>query len=128
MSYTGQVAPRPAEIDGGLQTWSETTDENSKLRSKMDDGQTIKVRRRVTRPIRQGQASVTIKGAEVQHWRTWYEDRCQDGVLPTRFKFPPNCAEQIWRFSTPLTYQWLDMDKSACRISFGLEKLPEWVD
>lgn len=126
MSFTGTVATRPVQIAGGLQTWSETTDENSKVRSKMDDGQTIKARRRVTVPIRNGQASVTVKAAEVQYWRQWYEDRCLDGTLPTRLKFPPSCVEQIWRFSTPLTYEWID--NNACRISFNLEKLPFWVD
>lgn len=126
MSYTGQVADRPEQIEGGLQTWSETTDENSKLRTKMDDAQTVKVRRRVTVPIRNGQATVTVRATEVQYWRQWHDDRCLDGVLPTRLKFPPDCSEQIWRFSTPLTYEWID--NNACRISFGLEKLPQWSD
>lgn len=126
MSYTGIVATRPPQIAGGLQTWSESTDNSALLRSAMDDAQTIKTRRRVTAPIRQGTASVTVQSSEVQFWRQWFEQACQGGMLPTRLKFPPYCDEQIWRFSTPLTFDWVD--PKACRISFSLEKLPQWVD
>jgi hypothetical protein len=126
MPYTGPVATRPPELSGDLQSWTESTDANAVLRTAMDDAQTIKVRRRVTAPIRQGQASVTVIADKVQFWRDWFEQSCQGGVLPTRLKFPPNCSEQIWRFSTPLTFDWIDA--TACRISFGLEKLPQWVD
>jgi len=126
MAYTGPVATRPAEIAGGLQTWSETTDPNALLRAQMDGGQTIKTRRRVTDPIRNGQGSVTVNANLVEFFRDWYAVACQGGVLPTRLKFPPLCDEQIWRFSSPLTYDWID--PKACRISFTLEKLPQWVD
>lgn len=126
MAYSGAVANRPAGLTGALQTFSETTDEAALVRSRMDDAQTIKVRRRVTVPIRQGSASVTVKAEEVALWRTWFNDNCQGGVLPTRFKFPPNCSEQIWRFASPLTFDWID--RTACRIAFALEKLPQWED
>lgn len=126
MAYTGYIAPRPAELHGSLQTFSETTDDGITLRTQMDDGQTIKTRRRATQPIRQGQATVTVKAVDVPLWREWYEVRCQNGTQPTKIRLPPDCAEQIWRFSTPLTYAWITKD--ACRISFGLEKLPHWVD
>jgi hypothetical protein len=126
MAYAGTVATRPLEISGGLQTWTETTDPNALLRSAMDSAQTIKVRRRVTHPIRMGQASVTVPANLVALYRQWFEVSCQGGVLPTRFIFPPDCLEQIWRFSTPPTYDWVDA--KACRISFSLEKLPQWVD
>jgi hypothetical protein len=124
MAYTGQQAQRPAAISGGLQTWTESQAEGSVARSAGEDGQTIKVRRRVTIPIRIGQATVTVKAEEVAEWRDWYEIRCQGGVLPTKFRMPPTCEEELWRFSTPLTYDWID--KNACRISFSLEQLPQW--
>jgi hypothetical protein len=126
MAYTGTVAQRPAGASGALQTFSEKSDEAALLRSKSDDGQTIKVRRRVTSPIRNATASVTLRAPDVPAWRDWYDNACQNGILPTRFKLPPNCEEQIWRFSTPITYEWIDA--TACRLSFSLEKLPQWVD
>jgi|GEM_PF-3048135 len=126
MPYAGFVATRPAEIHGSLQTFNETTADSLTLRTAMDDGQTIKARRRATQPIRQGQASVTVLAAEVPFWREWYTVRCQGGTQPTRIRVPPDCAEEIWRFSTPLAFAWVSA--AACRISFNLEKLPQWQD
>jgi hypothetical protein len=123
--YTGTIGSRPAELSGNLQTWREKDDESATLRSKMDDGQTIKVRRRVTVAIRNGEASVTIVAADVPFWRQWYKQNCQNGVLPTLLRFPPECDEDLWRFSTPIQYEWID--KTACRLSFSLEKLPQYV-
>ncbi len=126
MAYTGTVASRPSSISGAFQKLVETTDGNAIIRSKMDGAQTIKERRRVTVPIRLADVSVTVRAEEVVDWRTWYENNCQGGVLPTRFVFPPDCVEQIWRFSTPISYEWID--SNACRLTFSIEKLPHWVD
>jgi hypothetical protein len=128
MAYAGTVASRPLQIDGGLQTFSVAADEKATVRSQMDDAQTIKTRRRVTRAIKNAQATVTVRGADVQHWEAWYDVNCQNGMLPTRFKIPPLCEEQIWRFSTPLAMSWSNADAQSCQISFGLEKLPQWID
>lgn len=126
MAYTGPVATRPPEIHGSLQAFNETTAPAILVRTQMDDGQTIKARRRATRAIRQGEASVTVRASEIPFWREWYDSRCQNGSLPTRLRFPPDCAEQIWRFSTPPSFQWVTKD--VVRISFSLEKLPQWED
>jgi hypothetical protein len=108
-----------------LQDFSETQDAEAVVRSKMDNGQTIKVRRRVTAALRNAQASVVVAGSEVALWRTWYNTNCQGGVLPTRFIMPMG-NEEIWRFSTPLTIVWQTADRSAAIISFSLEQLPYW--
>jgi hypothetical protein len=91
----------------------------------MDQGQTIKARRRVTSAVRLAQASVVVPGEEVKFWRTWYNVNCQGGVVPTRFVMPEG-TEEIWRFSTPLTIVWTTADKAAAQINFSIEQLPYW--
>lgn len=125
MPYAGFVASRPLGISGCLREFSESQDDTAVLRTKMDQGQTIKARRRVTSAIRLAQASVVVPAADVKFWRTWYNVNCQGGVMPTRFIMPEG-TEEIWRFSTPLTIVWPTADKTAAQINFSLEQLPYW--
>lgn len=122
----GTIAARPGALSGALQTFIETTKENS-IRSQGDDNQNIKVRRRATHVVRTADATVTVPAIDVQLYKDWYEI-CQSGVLPTRFRIPPNCgAEEVWRFAAPPAYDWsVDGAAKACRIAFKLEQLPHW--
>lgn len=118
-----EIANRPASIDGCFQTLKQTSLENV-IRSNMEGG-TIKVRRRTTAFIDQADATVTLKAEQLDDFVDWYKVACMGGVLPTRFKFPPDGAEQVWRFASPPQYEWIANE--AFRVSFQLERLPEWV-
>lgn len=118
-----QIALRPASIEGCFQTLSQTTLENV-VRSTMEGG-TVKVRRRSTAFMERADCTITL-GAEVfDDFNDWYRVACAGGVYPTRFKFPPDHAEQVWRFASPPQYEWVTAE--AFRVSFQLERLPEWV-
>lgn len=121
----GTIATRPASLSGELQTFIDTTLANV-LRTASDDNQVIKTRRRATNPTRTADATVTLLAELVEAFRFWYEVNCRSGVLPTKFKVPPDCREQIWRFASPPSYDWVD--RKACKIAFKLEKLPNWID
>lgn len=129
MAYTGTVAVRPTGIAGCLQSFNDTTADGDVLRSNMQSGQTVKVRRVSTRGILTAQATITVPVAEVFLWRDWYRYRCKSGVLPTRFIMPWG-DEEIWRFASKLQYEWIRGAKGAvaARISFNLEQLPQWAD
>ena len=118
----GTIASRPASIAGELQTWTETFTP-SVIRSDMESLD-IKVRRRTTGVIRTGDATVTLKAEQYEDFKHWFIVDCMAGILPSRFKFPPNCKEEVWRFASPPTIQWLD--KAAFQASFRLESLPVW--
>ena len=120
---TTEIAPRPTSIDGCFQTLSQTTLENV-IRSNMEGG-TIKVRRRSTAFIDNADASVTLKAEQYEDFTEWYRTACRGGVIPTRFVFPPDNTEQVWRFASPPAYEWISAE--AFRASFQLERLPEWV-
>jgi hypothetical protein len=118
-----EIASRPANIDGCFQTLKQTTVENI-IRSNMEGG-TIKVRRRSTAFLSRADASVTLKAEQFDDFLAWYKTACQGGILPTRFKFPPDNSEQVWRFASPPEYEWITNE--AFRVSFQIEQLPEWV-
>lgn len=118
-----EVANRPASLDGCFQSLKHTTLE-AVLRSNMEGG-TIKVRRRSTAFLEKADATITLKAELYDDFAGWYKTACQGGVLPTRFKFPPNGVEQVWRFASPPEYEWVANE--AFRVSFQLERLPEWV-
>lgn len=124
----GQIATRPSGITGAFQTFVESAMPNV-IRSQGDDSQVVKVRRRATAAVKTADATVIVKAAEVALWHSWYEDSCQGGVLPTRFKIPPSCTtEQVWRFAAPLQYDWsVEASGKACRITIKLEQLPHWI-
>lgn len=127
MAYTGQIANRPTGISGCLQTFNETSLENT-VRSQSENNSIIKVRRRTTAIVRIADATVTVKQAEVALWKQWYEIACQGGVLPTRFIMPYG-GEEIWRFSAPISITWGQGAKAgahAATITIKLEQLPAW--
>lgn len=129
MAYTGTVVERPHGVTGCLQSFSDTTADGAVLRSNMQSGQTVKVRRVSTREIQTGQATVVVPTADVFAWRDWHRVRCKSGVLPTKFIMPWG-AEEIWRFSSKPTYEWIRGVRGAvaCRITFQIEQLPQWAD
>jgi hypothetical protein len=124
----GTIATRPALLSGALQTFVETTLENT-IRSQADDNQVVKVRRRATNVTRTADATMVLKADLVEVFRQWYRDICAAGSLPTRFKIPPDCGvEQVWRFAAPPQYDWsVDGHAKACRVSMKLEQMPNWV-
>lgn len=128
LAPVGTIASRPVELDGALQTFTETTLANV-IRSQTDDNTTIKTRRRATHPTRTADATLVLVAELVPSFRDWYEINCRSGVLPTRFKIPPNCrGEEVWRFASQPAYDWsIDGSGAACRIAFKLEQLPNWV-
>ena len=117
------IIPRPTQISGGFQSFSETTTSNI-LRTSMEN-QTIKVRRRTTGVIRSADATMTLNADVFPIFQRWFETDCQGGIHPTLFLHPHLCVEQAWRFSEPPTYQWLD--KKAFTVSMKLERLPGWT-
>jgi hypothetical protein len=123
----GTVANRPSEIRGCLQTFSESTLENT-VRSQMENNSLIKVRRRTTAVVRVADATVTVTQVEVAYWKNWFEVACQGGVLPTRI-ITPYGKEEIWRFSAPLAITWgqgPSQGQHAATITMKLEQLPVW--
>jgi hypothetical protein len=127
MAYQGQVANRPTNVSGCLQTFNESQLENV-VRSQSDNNTTVKVRRRATAAVRIADASVTVKQSEVALWKDWFEIACQGGVLPTYFKTPYG-VEELWRFSGPLSITWGQGPKAGSHvatITMKLEQLPNW--
>lgn len=118
-----QIATRPASIDGCFQTVQQTTVENV-IRSTMEGG-TVKVRRRTTGFMDRANATITLSAEVYQDFVNWYRVACQGGVFPTRFKFPPDHSEQVWRFASAPQYEWISAE--AFKVSFDLERLPQWV-
>lgn len=129
MAYTGTVIDRPVGASGCLQTFTESTADGDVLRSNMQSGQTVKVRRVSTHPILTAQATAVVPVKDAPLWRDWYMNRCKSGVLPTRFIMPWG-SEEIWRFSSKLQYEWIRGAKGpvAVRITFNMEQLPQWAD
>lgn len=128
ISPPGTIAQRPSPIDGALQTFTETTLNNS-IRSQSDDNQLIKTRLRATNQTRTADATVTVRAELVSFWQDWFDDDCRGGTLPTRFRIPPSCSvEEVWRFAAPPSYDWgIDQSAKACKISLKLEQLPNWA-
>ena len=117
------IIPRPAEISGGFQSFSETSVPNI-IRTSMED-LTIKVRRRTTGFIRSADATMTLKAEVFPIFQKWFEVDCQGGIYPTLFLHPHLCKEQAWRFAEPPTYQWVD--RVAFTVTMKLERLPGWT-
>jgi hypothetical protein len=70
---------------------------------------------------------VTLKAEQYRYFAEWFEIACQAGVMPTRFRFPPDCTEEVWRFASPPVFDWsIDAGAKAVRVSFQLEQMPDW--
>ena len=120
-----EIAPRPAALDGCMQTWAEH-DEVQVIRSQMETG-AVKVRRRFTGIVWLVDASVTLEASLYKVFRDWYRVACQSGVLPSRFKTPQG-VEVVMRFTAPPVYDWsIDPGAAAFRVSMTLEQMPEWA-
>lgn len=122
---TIQIAARPPSLDGCFRTWNER-DASSVLRSEMDMGGFVKVRRRTTAAGWQVEASVVLSSALYEDFQTWYRVNCAAGAFPTRVKRPDG-TEVVMRFAAPPGIEWLESDKGAFRVSVTLEQMPAWV-
>ena len=91
----------------------------------MDQGGTIKVRRRFTGTLRTANGTITLRASQYLDFRRWFEVNCAAGAFPTWFKRPLDGAEECWRITAPPSYSWVD--KVAVAVSLELEQLPEWA-
>jgi len=117
------IVPRPAELDGCLQTWTEQ--HSPQVLRTQTDYQTVKVRRRVTGSVFNVTGSVTLEAKFYDVFMKWFLVDCQAGVLPTYFKRPRDGKELAMRFTEAPTIEWVD--KKAFRAGVKLEQLPEWL-
>lgn len=124
MATAIQIGPRPASLDGCFQTWSER-DASSVLRSDMEQGGYVKVRRRTTQAALQVDASVTLDASFYPAFRDWFRINCGAGVFPTYVKRPDG-AEIVMRFTQPPVYEWPESNPGAFRATVSLEQLPAW--
>ena len=123
---TVEIADRPASIDGCFQTWGEA-DSPSVLRSEMDMGGFVKVRRRTTAAAWQISATVMLRADQYDDFQAWFRTNCQAGVIPTRIKHPSG-KTVVARFSAPPSIEWPERDKSVFRASCTFEQMPEWAE
>lgn len=121
---TIQIGARPASLDGCFQTWSEH-DSSSVLRSEMDMGGYVKVRRRTTAAAWQVDASVTLDASLYEDFMTWFRVNSGAGVFPTRVKRPDG-KELVMRFTQPPVIDWPEANREAFRAQCVLEQLPAW--
>lgn len=118
------IATRPNTIDGCFQTWSEH-DASSVIRSEMELGGYVKVRRRTTVAAWEVEASVVLEAAVYEDFMTWFRINCAAGVFPTRVKRPDG-KELVMRFTQPPVIEWPQNERTAFRATCTLEQLPEW--
>lgn len=121
---TVTIGSRPATIDGCFSTWAEH-DATSTIRSEMDLGGFVKVRRRTTAAAWQVEAAVTLDASLYDDFMTWYRVNCAAGVYPTRVKRPDG-VELVMRFAAPPVIDWPERDPNAFRAACQLEQLPAW--
>lgn len=117
------IAPRPKEIDGCMQTWSETYSANT-IRSAMDDME-VKVRRRTTGLVRTMETTLTLKAPQYDTFIEWFRVAQQGGSTPTRIRRPQDGKEIVVRASEPPQIQWID--KNIFQASMKWEQMPAWV-
>jgi hypothetical protein len=106
-----------------MQTWNETSTPQT-IRTEMEDGSIIKVRRRTTGYIKTLDAQVTLPAARYQDMLDWFHISCRGGTEPTWVRRPMDGKEEAWRFTAPPVIEWLD--KVAFRVSVKMEQLPTW--
>lgn len=119
-----QIGKRPTALDGCMQQWTETYEQQI-IRTQMESPGYVKVRRRVTGKSTNIEASATLESKyydDIQHW--FFEDS-QAGVIPTRVKRPQDGKEIVVRFKEPPAISFID--KKAFAVSFKFEQLPAWV-
>jgi len=103
MAYTGDIAARPASLDGCWSTWTETQSDNV-VKSQMDSG-VVKTRRRFTGIQRRAQVSVSLKADLYQEFIDWFNVFQRQGSIPTYVKTPYQ-TEEIWLWVTPPKVEW----------------------
>ena len=123
MVTTVTIGTRPSSIDGCFQMWNETSTSQT-IRTEMEDGSIIKVRRRTTGYIKTLDASVTLAATKYEDMLDWFHIACRGGVIPTWVKRPLDGKEEAWRFTAPPQIEWID--KVAFRVSVQMEQLPTW--
>jgi hypothetical protein len=117
------IAQRPTEIDGCMQTWSETYAANT-IRSAMDDME-VKVRRRTTGLVRTMETTLTLKATQYDIFVEWFRVAQQGGSIPTRIRRPQDGKEMVVRASQPPQIQWID--KNIFQVQMKWEQMPAWV-
>ena len=119
-----QIGTRPPALDGCMQSWSETY-EQQVIRTNMEASGYVMVRRRVTGKTTSIEASATLASKHYDDIQKWFFEASQAGVIPTRVKRPQDGKEIVVRFKEPPVIQFLD--KNAFNVAFKFEQLPAWV-
>jgi hypothetical protein len=121
------IATRPSTLDGCFQTWSEH-DAPAIIRSEMDLGGFVKVRRRVSRAAWQVEASVTLPASLYNDFvNVWWRTNCAHGIYPTRVKRPDG-VEVVMRFTQAPVVSFPESNKDVFSATVTLEQLPAWVN
>jgi hypothetical protein len=110
-----------SKIFCSTQTWSES-EEPIVLRTRMDNGATVKTRRLATRPLRRVDALVVVPYAQYLEFKKYWAEDCGYGSLPADFP-EPDGKLYTWRIMEPPKYELLG---KAVRINLKLEQLPQW--
>ena len=119
-----QIGRRPLALDGCMQTWTETYEQQT-IRTNMESSGYVKVRRRVTGKTTKIESSVSLLSKHYDDIQKWYFEDSQAGVIPTWIKRPHDGKEIVARFSEPPSIDFID--KKVFRASFKFEQLPAWV-
>jgi len=119
-----QIGKRPTALDGCMQSWTESYEQQN-IRTSMESSGYIKVRRRVTGKTTNIDASATLNSKHYDDIQKWFFNDSQAGVIPTRVKRPQDGKELVVRFKEPPVIQFLD--KNAFMVSFKFEQLPAWI-
>ena len=122
MSGTIHIAARPLDLDGCWSSWEEQQ-QPQVVRSDMEAGGIVKVRRRYTGIARKASVSVTLKAALYNDFLAWFNVSCMGGVHPTRVETPYR-KQEVWRFTGPPKISW--PEANAFTVSAELEQLPAW--
>ncbi len=118
-----QIGVRPKNLDGCMQSWTESY-EQQVIRTNMETSGYVKVRRRVTGKTTKIDASATLDSKYYDDIQNWFFTASQAGVIPTRVKRPQDGKELVVRFTEPPVINFLD--KKAFNVSFKFEQLPMW--
>ena len=121
MSGSVTVVARPSTLDGCWASWEEE-EQPSVVRSDMEAGGIVKVRRRYTGVSRKAAVSVALKAELYLDFLKWWGDTLR-GVFPTRVMTPYK-KQEVWRFTAPPKISW--DDARVFTVSCELEQLPAW--
>jgi hypothetical protein len=99
----GDVASRPAGLDGCWKTWSEQ-DVDVVIRTDMDNG-AMKTRRRFTGTNRTAEVTVTMPATLYTLFMQWFRVNQRQGAKAT-WVTTPYGTQEAWQFTAPPSISW----------------------